>query len=371
MTWLVPAALLGLLLAGLPVLVHLTARAKSRRRVFPSLRFLAAASSTRRPRAPEDWLLMAVRTLIVAGGVAALAGPVVETAWRRDAWAARVVRATAVEAGAERATRDEGTTFARERLRDAMADAVRWLQAQPPARRELVVAAEFRVGQFSPADLAGVPSSVGVTLRRIDVPIPPREIEVSGLRLAGDALLATRAAVLIEAEAITVVERASTPLPRWPVRVAAADRDRSLANAALAAVLEAGVRWPIDVGTPIVVAWPGASRTDLERSLGAPAVTIAMGAPRDPGRAASALRDALAAVAPPLDRHEPERISAARLAEWSRPAGPPERTGLPRDEGDRRWFWGAALALLAVEQALRRTPANHAGEESTKEVRVA
>ena len=56
-----------------------------------------------------------------------------------------------------------------------------------------------------------------------------------------------------------------------------------------------------------------------------------------------------------LRAHEPRRILPATLARWSRAPGQSPPDAKPVDERDRRWLWGAALALLGVEQLLRRS----------------
>jgi hypothetical protein len=60
------------------------------------------------------------------------------------------------------------------------------------------------------------------------------------------------------------------------------------------------------------------------------------------------------AFAPAFAGVEPRRIDAATLSAWSRPATGAPASVLPADEGDRRWLWGLALALLGVEAVMRR-----------------
>jgi hypothetical protein len=69
---------------------------------------------------------------------------------------------------------------------------------------------------------------------------------------------------------------------------------------------------------------------------------------------------------------DPLLIPREQLARWSRPAGQPSPHATPVDEGDRRWWWAAALALLALEHVLRRDRARpvDAGAAAT-EARVA
>jgi hypothetical protein len=52
---------------------------------------------------------------------------------------------------------------------------------------------------------------------------------------------------------------------------------------------------------------------------------------------------------------EPDRMPAATLAAWSRPAPPIGGvTAEQADEDDGRWFWLATLAFIAIETWLRR-----------------
>ena len=75
-----------------------------------------------------------------------------------------------------------------------------------------------------------------------------------------------------------------------------------------------------------------------------------------------------------LDDLEPRRIGPSVLAAWSRSNGGVPADAAPANEGDARWLWGAALALLGIESLVRRrgrtaTIAAQAAAES--EARVA
>jgi hypothetical protein len=136
-----------------------------------------------------------------------------------------------------------------------------------------------------------------------------------------------------------------------PIRVVASAKDRVLADAALRAVLAAGVSWPTGTA-PIQVSFS------------------AGGAPGE--SAATTLARAIdRAVAAPLSA-EPVLISDETLARWSRPPGPPPPTARPADEGDRRWLWAAARMLIAVEYLLRRASSGASETLATaREARVA
>ena len=119
----------------------------------------------------EDVPLLAIRAAIVAAAVAALAGPLIVTRTQRQAWNARVVRATVVDDVAraasasarnpfERATVDKlqppafcSQTFETPAVADAIPRAVAWLENAPPARRELVIVGPLALGSVSADDL--------------------------------------------------------------------------------------------------------------------------------------------------------------------------------------------------------------------------
>jgi aerotolerance regulator-like protein len=99
-------------------------------------------------------------------------------------------------------------------------------------------------------------------------------------------------------------------------------------------------------GTPLVVAASSAGR--LVVASGAPASDIATPI------LVRAIANALADV-PNLQRDEVVSIGDDDLRVWSRPPRPPSAMRLRNvDEDDRRWFWVAALALMALESWMRR-----------------
>src|SRR5688572_21319460 len=107
MSWLNPAAFLGLFALAIPILVHLFGRRVARRQRFPSLRLLRDARPTPATRSrPSDVLLLVLRCLAIAGAVTALAQP------RWSATGARAqVRAILVDTSASmRRQTGEGTT---------------------------------------------------------------------------------------------------------------------------------------------------------------------------------------------------------------------------------------------------------------------
>ena len=106
MIWLQPAVLWALAAVALPIAIHLLARARSRRMLFPSLKFLRESQvAALRRRAIDDWPLLIVRLLVVAAATAALAAPVFVSAGRRAAWDRRVARAILIVPGSDGAAR--------------------------------------------------------------------------------------------------------------------------------------------------------------------------------------------------------------------------------------------------------------------------
>ncbi|MEO8681974.1 MAG: BatA domain-containing protein [Vicinamibacterales bacterium] len=359
-TWLVPAAFGGLLLMAVPIAIHLLVRHQGKRIVFPSLRFLQMSRlAALRRRTLQDAALLVCRVLIIAASVAALAAPVVRTSGRDQANAGRVVRAVVVAPGEDPSTGAayaagamRAAVFARTRISDSIADAADWLDEQPSVARELVVMAAFRRGQVERTDFATVPAATGIVLARVATAMAPRDIEVPVLVRRGSDLVRVVRQMHVANDSTTVSDGPATRVVETPIRVVAPAAEQALADAALRAVLDAGVRWP--AGTPpLQIAWPG--RSEAGESV-----------------ATSLARAIDAAVAAPTDVLEPVLVTDEELTRWSRPPGPPPANASPVDEGDRRWLWGAALALLGVEYWLRRSKAqDHASVVTREEARVA
>ena len=96
--WLQPAALLGLVLAVLPFVIHLLRAHRADRIQFPSIRFIRPSTTAAvRLRSPSDWSLLAVRTAIVVAAVLALAQPVWLTPARLARWNALTAKAILVD----------------------------------------------------------------------------------------------------------------------------------------------------------------------------------------------------------------------------------------------------------------------------------
>lgn len=377
LSWLAPAVLWGSALIALPVAIHLLARQRSRRVDYPSLRFVQpSALAALRRRTVRDAALLACRVAIILAAVMALAGPVLQTASRSAAHEARVARAVVLMPGtsAQAAVAAAGEafasqTFARGEPGDAIADAVRWLGEQPPARREVVLAGAFPRGSLTPGDLRVIPSAVGIRFTPSADAVVARDVMEQILRIEPGGLVIEQRRVRLEDDETRVSRGTQTRVANDLVRIVAAPVDQPLADAALRAALGAGLRWSRP-GTRVLVVWAGASDAAVQQLLdGATPVRMARPAA---AIAASAIAAAVEQVmATPVAGLEPVRISDEQLRAWSRaPSGvPPDAR--PSDEGDRQWFWALGLVLLALEHFLRRATTHRATVDAAVEARVA
>lgn len=374
--WLAPAVLLGTALVAVPIAIHVFARQQGRRVAYPSLRFVSpSALAAFRRRTVQDAALLACRMAIIVATVLALAGPVLQTESRSAAHGSRVARAVIVLPGTppEAAAAAAGEAFvsrtvSRANLDDAIADAVRWLGTQPPASREVLFAGSARRGQLTTAGLQVIPASTGIRFATTASAVSDRDVVLPVLRRQDDTLVIEQRQVHLADNETRVAAGPAPPAPDDLLRIEAAPADRALAAAAVRAVVEDGVRW----SRPgrVLVVWEGADEAAVQRAANG-ATLIRMSRPEPASSAASAVIAAVQQVtAPPSDNLEPVRIDEAQLRAWSRaPAGVPADAP-PADEGDRRWFWALALALLALEHALRRAT-RPAAAETAAEARVA
>jgi hypothetical protein len=404
-TWLVPAAWVGVALLAIPILIHFLARQQSRRVPFPSLRFLPATQlAALRRRVVSNWPLLLVRVLIVVAAVAAAAGPVVVSNARRQAWDQRIARAIVVVGRTEQlettiaeAEQDgfRSERFADMRLPDALRAAADWLDAQPPAAREVVIVGDLREGQIEAVDLHAIPPHVAVRFLPHVGDDNGTSIELQGVgELTGEDVERFRVSVRpgVDGTRAEYQRDANVQLPL--LQIVAAANDQSLADALLRAVWRAGVavestRQRESSGPrrhDIVIAFDGAAvpvthavdpdggdaltepgsewareiLSHLPATRGEVADTrLVIQVPmsvRDERAAGIVARIVNLAYEHDYSDREPRRISAATLAAWSRPASGSPPDVLPADEGDRRWFWAAALMLLGAEHALRRRP---------------
>ena len=401
MIWLVPAAWLGALALAAPIVIHLVARPRAAVQPFPTLRFLPdTARASRRRHQLDDLPLLAVRGAIVVAAVAALAGPLVVTAARRAAWNARLVKET-VDAA------DGPVSHGLARAVAALADA-------PPGRRAILVRSSFAIGSITDADVAAVPSSIGLTFERTATLPPRRDIDAPPVQIR--AAETSRSGVLsrrlvVDGGRSSVRDGETTSAPAIDVVVppdARATLDAVLAERVPA--VPAGRRARLMIvgaasfvseareATPVRTAWiaDAIARIARDPDLLASARRLTARLPADgfdrepwhvvaengdgrPLAAASAdaagrlivasasgpdqlatavlLRSMLDAMAPAASFESAEviAIADAQLRAWSREPG---QAAAPRretiDEDDRRALWIAVLILLGVETWMRR-----------------
>ncbi len=175
MVWLQPAAWLGLVAVGAPLLIHLLAHRRSEPLAFPTLQFLQPTrlASIRR-HALDDLGLLLVRTALLAAAVGAFAGPFLTSAARRASWDRRLARAIVVdpvepgrEMRADLARRESAAAFRSTIIEtpdpaEGLRRAAAWLDDVPLARREIVCVSPLPIGALTAADVAAVPREVGL-----------------------------------------------------------------------------------------------------------------------------------------------------------------------------------------------------------------
>jgi hypothetical protein len=181
---------LGLLGLAVPILVHRLARNQPPVQRLPTLRFLEATPPVAvQPARIRDRLLLAVRLLVLALAVLALARPVWDPAEAGDPMSRGrgVWEATVVERGIgwEAVAGDDGRGGEAGRAGEAgewasqwqgegtdplgapLASALAWLERAPEGvRKELRLVGRFPLGSLSEAALGRVPPEVGLTLER-------------------------------------------------------------------------------------------------------------------------------------------------------------------------------------------------------------
>jgi len=245
--WLNPSALFALAAVAAPILIHILIQRRAERFPFPTLRFLQPTRlAAIRRHILEDVVLLAVRIALLATAVAALAGPLLVTTARRQAWDRRVVRAVVVDddsAGVARPLqgRDRGAespalqqTFTTASLPDGMRRARLWLETAPPARRELVIVSPFPIGSITPADVVAIPADIGVRFERIGT-LPGTRTVAAGRLLTSGGVRARE--VTFAGDQTSVRDAAEGEPLVWPIDVVSSKADQPVIDAAVAAVL--------------------------------------------------------------------------------------------------------------------------------------
>jgi len=416
--WLSPVALFAMAAVAAPILIHILIQRKAERFPFPTLRFLQPTRlAAIRRHLLDDWLLLAVRVALLAAAAAALAGPLIVTSARRQAWDRRVARAIVTDDAAGRVRTGIvpaawlQQTFEAPSLADGLRRAVHWLDSAPPARQEIVIASPLPIGSITQADIASIPAAIGIRFERAGT-LPVTRTVPAGRLLTTDGVRGRQ--VTLSGEQTSVGDTAAGEVIGLPIDVVSAPDQRPAVAAAVAAVLSQHV-WAappdrrarlvlmpgaVSDASPIAQPWMAdavariARDPDLRaaaarvadglsdaRFAAAPWATLTVAADGRPlaaaagsaGRlmvasAASAtdlatpvllrsIANAMSAV-PDLRAAEVVPIADAVLQRWSRRAAP---VTAPRveavEQDDRRWLWLAALALLALETWVRRVPA--------------
>jgi hypothetical protein len=427
--WQSASVLFGLAAVAAPILIHILVQRRAERVPFPTLRFLQPTRlAAVRRHLLDDGALLAVRIAILAAAVAALAGPLVVTAARRQSWDRRIVRAVVVDGAAPSFKSGEALYLSREfiatSLPDGLRRAVAWLEAAPPARRELVVVSPFAIGSLTAADVAAVPASIGIRFERAGT-LPATRTVPAG-RVLGTRGAVAREATL-DAGQTSVRDVGAVESFSWPIEVVSSPAGQPAVDAAVAAVLSQRVWAPApDRRARLVVLTKGEKGpypfsesairtpwmadaaaslwrdTDLQtaaahvatgledaRFATAPWQAVAISADGRPfavaAESAGRLVVASAAgastiampllmrslanaldVAPDWQRAEVAPIAERLLREWARPpANVPAPTAgdLRQGEGetDRRWLWLTVLCLLGLETWMRRARRDTAG----------
>jgi hypothetical protein len=430
--WLNAPVLFALAALAAPVLIHILVQRRAEPLPFPTLRFLQPTRlAAIRRHVLEDAALLAVRAAILALAVAALAGPLLLTAVRRQAWERRVARAVVTTTADSQPNADDrvfrSQRFTGPNLRDTLRRATAWLEKTPPARRELVVVSPLAIGSLDAADVALIPASIGIRFERQGA-LPQTRTVPFGRLIGVEAGLVAREVTF--AGALTTVRDAPTSdAATWPIEVIHAPDAKAAVDAAKSAVLGQRVRasgpdrrvrlivgadsargsavenatavaqpWMADAAARIVrdpELQTAASRVENgladDRFSKAPWQTLASAADGRPLLVAAdrlvvsaagaadivtpLLMRAIAngvAPAPDLQSVDVLPIADRQLREWSRPASvppAPNAEALRRSDSDddRRWFWIAALTLIAVETWMRRARAAVTNEQPRAE----
>jgi hypothetical protein len=393
MIWADPGALAALALVVLPVLVHLLVRRHAARVRFPAMRFVPhVRAAAVRLRAPSDATLLLLRIAIVAAAALAAAQPILITAGRQRAWDARVARAIIVDTSPSVATEvaarlaDQAATgvflsrrFASSDLRDAIHRATEWLATTSAAGRDIAIISDFQRGSLDEADLAGVPASTGIDVLRAGLPTPV----ASAGAIEGWRGGRWNAALTLDGLATRVTWTRAGESISAGLTVQAAANERAAAERAADAARSFGVpaierSRPVEIDfagattradAPPVTPWIASAAIALLASplLDGTSVMVHVGErggimtvkttlPAASPFAPALIRAALLAAAPHVIDREAETASiddsTLRQMVRHRTAGPSAPP--PGDVHDSRWLWVAGLALLVVEDVVRR-----------------
>jgi len=226
--WQQPAALFGLVLAAIPLIIHLLRTRRADRIQFPSIRFIRPSTTAAvRLRSPSDWSLLAVRTAIVTVAVLALARPVLLTPGRMTSWNAVTSTAILVDtsdsmrragpsgrssadaaeeaAAAEQLAAAHAVRIDSDGLSRDVARAVAWLRDVPPSRREIVIVSDAQRGAIDATALSAVPAGIGIRFIEVGDDVRERTVDSFGrLGVAGVAARNQQVTLAEEATRVTL-----------------------------------------------------------------------------------------------------------------------------------------------------------------------
>jgi Aerotolerance regulator N-terminal len=314
----------------------------------------------------------------------------------------RVRDAVAAERGGSTQISEIHTT----NLADGLAQGAAMLRRADAGRGEIVVVSDFQLGSLTAADLGALPAETGLRFVAVDAPRPAATFQGWRTFHAGSAP-AVEQQITLEGSRTRTRLIASTPSARAVTFLAPAQQAEDVA--ALQRIVTAAGAPDVPVDRGVTMVFPGAvvpaveplrarwmisafavasaderlrtiasaSHGELARGPGIPWVPVARNASGQPVVlvaaanqdvvayvsaapselvAAAALRSLLSAIAAPPSWRESEivRLSASRLAEWTREPKPSPSRWTPQSRGDGRWLWGLALLLLLIEGFARR-----------------
>ena len=399
MTFLQPWAWLGLVAVAAPILAHLLARRPARRLPFPIVRFLPASIQTPVTRHRlSDLAVLILRCSVIIAAVAALAQPVWISPARQRALGNELARAVitheghaggaAIEARVSQLVTEAAAARSASSSQPALMleAAATWLGTQP-MRREIVIVSAFPAGALTREDIAKIPAEIGIRLERIapaspvtpGLPLQDREsvILLAGAAEKAGAEAARTAALSTGAPARASDGRAIAVLfPGFETRATLLKTSRpidqpwmfdAIAQIARDVMLDTAAR---RAGKRIadVVSWSAANVDGQDNLI--------LSTPEPPHTVVSAALVAAAARAgassPPVPP-EGSFISADELRAWERSPAAVAAAAQHLSERDSlgRWFWLAALVLMAVEFVLVRRARPATQPEVTHAARVA
>jgi hypothetical protein len=328
-----------------------------------------------------------------------------------DASANRPIAAAREAAAAEARSATYAATIETANLRDGLVRAASYLSHTPPSRREIVVISTFVEGNIGESDVTVVPADAGLRFVRVGAEVNARvlptvpllaapgsaaqvvetqlsgpetrvrlsraTVSQSGLTIAGADSRALQGLLRSVAAAGAPSADASEPLecafgseetsgpaialgpgsPRWMlralVRLQTSEALRQASSDATQSTVATSDSWT-------TVSFDAGGRPMVELATRNGRLVMRVGAPADSYVAAAALRALLNARTGTWARPDQEilRTPSTTLSDWSHPAQPVGADAWHRSpESDGRWLWLLALALLGVEQRLRKAHA--------------